>query len=388
MVVGGGYAGVLAALRAQRRMGADGEVVLVSDRDALIERIRLHETIARGRDPRRTIASLLRGTRIRFVLARCEGVDLARREVRLGDAVERFDRLILAIGSEIDPDAIPGARAHAHRLEGDAAGLADMVSATAAHGGRVVVVGGGLTGLEAATELAERYPGLHVALLTGHEVGERLCGGATAHVRRVLARLGVELREHTRVDRIEAGAVIAGGARVPFDLSLAASGFRAPAALARWGLPVDRTGRVRVDGSLRVIGAPFVYVAGDCAAPEGTLGSPIPGGCKSAMPMGAHAGDEAARSLSGQPARAFDFRDPGLCISLGRRDAVIQLVRPDGLPSRTFFTGFLGARIKEMICRYTMLALDLQRRGWMDYAWLGARAAHTLPADALAEGGR
>ena len=110
IVVGGGYAGVLAAIRARRRLGKGGEVVLIAGSEMLWERIRLHESVASGRDARRPIDALLRGTGVRLVASRCEGVDRAARTVTAGGETLRYDRLIVAVGSVVDRDAIPGAR--------------------------------------------------------------------------------------------------------------------------------------------------------------------------------------------------------------------------------------------------------------------------------------
>ena len=58
VVLGGGYAGVLAALRARARAGAQADVVLVSDGDALVERVRLHEAAVRPRNVRHSLREL------------------------------------------------------------------------------------------------------------------------------------------------------------------------------------------------------------------------------------------------------------------------------------------------------------------------------------------
>ncbi len=378
VIVGGGYAGVMAAVRGARRLGGAAQVVLVSERDALIERIRLHEAAARGRDPRRPLAELLRGTGVTFVHARCDEVDPEGRVVVAGRRRIGYDRLIVAIGTVAATDRIPGAWEHAFVLEpGHSTALGAAVERAAAHRGELVVVGGGLSGLEAATALAERYRELRVTLLTRGEVGERMGDGARAHVRRACERLGIDLREHVAVERIEEGAVIVGGERVPFDVCIAAVGFRVPDALARWGFPVDAQGRARVDAYLRSKAAPEIYVAGDCAAVEGALGSPVPSGCKAALPLGAIAADNAVASMLGLEARPVDWRDTIWCTSLGRRDAVVQKIGPDGSPAG-FLRGVVAAGVKATVCWSTVRVIELERDGIWEYRYprvRGARAA-------------
>ncbi|AKF05828.1 NADH dehydrogenase [Sandaracinus amylolyticus] len=381
IVVGGGYAGVMAALRASRRLRHRGEVVLISDRDAMIERVRLHEAASGTVDPARPLATLLRGTRVRIVRGRVESVDRAGHEVTLSSGERmRFDRLIVAIGSRVDASAIPGAAEHAFTLEPDAVAELEVAARDAAQReGHLVVIGGGLTGIEGATELAERHRGLRVTLVTSGEVGPGLHPRAVEHLRRVFARLGVTLREHARVERVEAGAVVIAGERLPFDVCVGAVGFAIPGSLRAWGFPVDARGRARVDAMLRLEGAPDVYVAGDCAAPSGVLGSAVPFGCKSAMPMGVHAAENAVRSLGGEPEHALDWSDATYCISLGRREGLVQLMDPRGTPRTTFLSGRLGAIVKEMICRYTVRSVELERDGWWEFRFPRVRL-HALPA--------
>lgn len=382
VVIGGGYAGVLAALRAARRLRHAGEVVLVSDRDVLVERIRLHESAARGRDPRRPLAALLRGSGVRLVHGRAEDVDLVGRTVRAGAETLAFDRLVVALGTRSSALGIPGATEHAHVLEPERiAALGAELRDAAARGGRVVVVGGGLTGLETATELAEAHPTLRVLLATAGEVGERMSPGARVHVRAACARLGVALREGARVSRVTHGAVVIDDDEIATDVCIVAAGFEVPEELARWGFPVDARGRARTDAALRLEGAPHVYVAGDCAAPRGGASTM---GCKSAMPMGAQAGDNAAASLLGERESSHGWIDLAWCTSLGRHDAVLQPMRSDGTPARVFAGGWLAARIKEIICRYTVRSIELECSGALSYRWprgrLWALPGRALPA--------
>jgi NADH dehydrogenase FAD-containing subunit len=102
------------------------------------------------------------------------------------------------------------------------------------------------------------------------------------------------------------------------------------------------------------------------------------------MPSGAHAADNAARALLGHAERSFDWRHPGLCTSIGRRDGIIQLVRADGSPAGRRVTGRAGAWIKEMVCRYVIAALAWERRG-IAYRWLRTGRA---PGPALLEAPR
>ncbi|MEZ4407440.1 MAG: FAD-dependent oxidoreductase [Polyangiales bacterium] len=369
LVVGGGYAGVMAALRASRRLGRAGEVTLVSERPELTERIRLHEVAARGADARRPLEALLRGSRVRVEVARVDAIDVAAKTASSAERAWAYDKLIVAVGSRADL-SLPGAAAHAHCLDGARVGALRAALDACADGASVVVIGGGLTGVECASELAEARPSLRVTLVTSGAVGAGLDARAAEHLRRVLARLGVAVREGARVERVEpTGVRLAGGEEVPAEVTVCATGFVASDALARWGFEVDARGRARVDAALRARGAPDVYVAGDCAAPEGAVGSPVPLGCKSAMPLGVIAAENAVASLKGRPERAVDWMEVVYCLSLGRRDGVVQAMRADGSPGDTFVTGALAAFTKELICKGTVAVIPLERDGWFEYRY-------------------
>jgi NADH dehydrogenase len=89
--------------------------------------------------------------------------------------------------------------------------------------------------------------------------------------------------------------------------------------------------------------------------------------------MGAHVADNVAARVLGRPEAAFRFGDEGLCMSLGRRDGMIQLAKTDGTPRELVITGRLGAWLKEQVCRYTIWSLRSEGRGFLSYRWLKLR---------------
>src|SRR3954464_9347892 len=93
VVIGGGYAGLVCALRLARK--ADADVVLCEARPWFVERVRLHEDVASGFRKRRPIADFLRGTSVRLRIGFISEIDLGAR--RAGG--EAFDELVIATGS-------------------------------------------------------------------------------------------------------------------------------------------------------------------------------------------------------------------------------------------------------------------------------------------------
>lgn len=380
VILGAGYAGVTCAVRlARKRRGRPVRITLVSATDRFVERIRLHEQAAGRRPPEHDLRRLLRGTGVALHVGTATAIELEGQTVSVGDERLGWDRLVLALGSRTDVDGVPGIREHALTLDpAGAATLAAQIPTVAARGGRVVVIGGGLTGIEGATELAERYPSLKVTLLTRGSVAEGWSRAARTHVLRTLARLGIELREGVAVESIAATEVRTPTGPVPFDLCLWSVGFSLPSLPREAGLAVDDRGQVLLDPMLRSISHPHVYAAGDVAHPVKPPGDPMPMGCKSAGPTGAHVADNLARQLAGEPERPFDYAVPLYCVSLGRRDALVQTTAPGGAPTGRVLTGRLAVWIKELICKGTVWILHLERLGLVPTAW-----AHTGRAPAL-----
>lgn len=349
-VLGGGYAGVVAAHRLARQLGRAARVTLVTERPAFVQRIRLHELTA-GRTVRSwPLAPLVAPAEV--VIARVRAIDPAARTVETDRGTLRPDAVVYALGSRA-ARTVPGA-AHALALDGpdDAA----VIAAAAARGGRLAIVGGGLTAIELAAELAEAWPSLRVSLIARGALGGAALGPrARAHVEAALAARAVEVID-ARVDAIEPGRLWLDGAAVAVDAAVLAIGFVAAPLAAEAGLPVDGAGRLLVDDTLAAPGAGWLWAAGDGAVPRAPVGAPVAMGCKTAMPMATRAADNLAAVVTGRAPRPWRFGDQLACVSLGRRDGVIQRRAPDG-GNRGVVRGRVGAWIKERVCRFTIAAL-------------------------------
>lgn len=369
VVVGGGYAGVLAALR----LASHARVTLVDPKAGFVDRVRLHERAAGAGEPDRSYRQLL--GEVAFVQGRAVG--LAPQVVLEDGRKLAYDRLIVALGSQVDVDRVPGARDHA-LAAGDADGAAAIAARLpelAARRGRIAVIGAGHTGLEVASELAARWPSLQVALYTRAPLGANLSANAAAHLGQALGALGVQVHVET-VEAVEPGRVVVRGGTSPADLVVHCAAMRAAPLMATLG-PVDALGRVTVDAWLRP-GAADIRVVGDCAAAS-IRGEVLRMTCATALPMGAYAADAIAAELRGTAPAPFRFAWFTRCLSLGPRDGVTQMVDADDAP-RAAFVGWPAARVKAFIARYPLRSLHLQRLGW-DYRWpTGAQRPQELLA--------
>lgn len=351
VVLGAGYSGLIAAKLAAGH--ADTAVTLVNARDRFVERVRMHQ-LASGQELRdRPLADLLDGTGVSLIVDQVTGIDADARTVRLANHAEPlpYDTLIYALGSQADVDSVPGVREHAVTVAGF-----EQASRVRAYG-TVAVVGGGLTGIEAATELAETCPDLKVRLITGGALGGAFSERGRKHVRRVFDRLRIDVRDEVRVAEVRAdGVVLADGEHISADTVVWTTGFRVSPLARDAGFAVDGHGRMVVDDTLRSVSHPDVYGIGDAAAAHMSTGQELRMACATGIPCAVYAVRAIGDRMAGRAARPLRFRYFNQCVSLGRRDGLIQFVRADDSPANAVLTGRTAALYKEAIVKGAYLA--------------------------------
>jgi NADH dehydrogenase len=366
VVVGGGYAGTLAAVRLAGRARRKAEVTLVDAKDEFVQRLRLHQ-VAAGipvAEPRYT---KLVGRRVKFVRGSVEVIDVDRGVVELGDRsvrALRFDRLVYAAGSADDLAAVPGVAYHAHRVADRASALRLREALRSARpGARVVVVGGGLTGIEVASELAPAYPGLNVTLVSREAVGGWLTERARDYLSRGLAKLDVETREQVHVIGVEHGrATLADGSVLPFDVVVWCGGFRASPLAARSGMDTDSAGRLVIDRMMRSVSHPHVVGVGDAAlTPAFVAGKPLRMACQVAAATSARAADTVLAGIRGREPKPLHFGYVHQPISLGRRDGLIQFVDRGDQPKDRMITGRKAAVYKDLVSATPLMGVRMER---------------------------
>ncbi|MFI5705892.1 NAD(P)/FAD-dependent oxidoreductase [Streptomyces xanthochromogenes] len=352
LVLGAGYAGLSAAIQlaARTRKRGNVRVTVVNPYDRFTERLRLHMTATGQSTAELNIPELLAGTGAAFVRGWVTAVDAEAKTVRIDDdRILRYDTLVYGLGSIADTATVPGVDDHAHTLDSptDAAALARRLARPGA--GAIVIGGSGLTGVEAAAEIAEQHPELRVVLLGRQEPGEGMHPKAKAHLDAVLTRLGVEVRGGVEITKVLPDSVeLADGSNVPAAAVLWTSGTRVSPLAAAAGLTVDDRGRVVTDSALRSVSHPDVYAVGDAAAIQQRYGV-MHGTCQSGMPTGLHAALSILRVLAGRKPKPFRFGYYHTPVSLGRGDAVVQFTRPDGSPRRIVLTGKPAVTYKETV---------------------------------------
>ncbi|MEU5277624.1 FAD-dependent oxidoreductase [Streptomyces asoensis] len=273
VVVGAGMAGVQTAV-ALREQGFDGTLTVIgAEPHQPYDRPPLSKAVLLGNAEGSAFDVDFEGLGIDLVLGReVDGLRPADHELDTEAGPVPYDVLVLATGAE--PVRLPGAEGvpgvHLLRTLDDAERLRPVL----ARRHDVVVVGAGWIGAEFAT--AAREAGCEVTVV---EAADRPLAGAlpadvAAPMTAWYADHGIALRTHTRVERVEPGAVVLDdGSRVPAGAVVVGIGARpATAWLAGSGIALGAHGEVVADAHLRT-SLPDVYAVGDCASfPSGRYG--------------------------------------------------------------------------------------------------------------------
>lgn len=317
VVLGSGFAGLWAALGAARRidqLGVDDvTVTVVSSLPYHDIRVRNYEAdLTPCRIPLR---DLLDPVGVDHVTADVTAIDPGSRTVATSEGERSYDRLVVALGSQVVKPDIPGLREFGfdvdtydgamklkRHLEGLAGGARSKAAATA------VVVGAGLTGIETACELPARLAKLFgdVArvVLVDHNplVGSDMGDSARPVIEAALTANGVQTRLGVGVTAIGAHeATLSTGETLAASTVVWCAGMRANPLTADLGVEPDRLGRVAVDDYLRVTGVDRVFAAGDVAAAWMDDEHLSVMSCQHGRPMGRYAGYNVVSELVGEP---------------------------------------------------------------------------------------
>ncbi|MEU8097260.1 NAD(P)/FAD-dependent oxidoreductase [Streptomyces rubiginosohelvolus] len=357
VVIGAGYTGATAAGRLARRLrGEDVSITLVNAEPDFVERVRMHQ-LAVGQPLRpRPFDEMFAGTGVELRLGRVTGIDVDRRTVTVtgadGASDLEYDTLVYALGSAWNTQGVPGTTEHAHEIAGrdGALRLRDRLAALAP-GSPVTVVGGGLTGVEAATELAETRPDLDVSLIARAGLGDWLSPKGARHLRKVFTTLRITTHEHTTVTAVHADRVTTTEGDIPAAVTIWTTGFAVHPIARATTLETGDTGQITVDATMRSLSHPDVYAIGDAALVTGPGDKPLRMSCASGVPTAWQAADAIAARLTGSKLPTISARYFNQCISLGRKEGLIQYVTADDRAVNAALTGRLAALYKELVCK-------------------------------------
>src|SRR5690242_8741038 len=382
VILGAGYAGLMAALRLNRKRQAL-RIALINVSDRFVERVRLQESIVTEVERRiSSISALLAGTRIEFICGRIVSLDAELRRVRLEcEGANReiaFDRAIYALGTRVDVDNVKGASEHAYRLEAidgprSPASLRARLRENGNRPIRVITVGGNETSVEAAGEIRTAWPNAEVSMISTSRCGDFKGARVEAAIRAELARLGVRMIDKETVSEVRATEIAtASGRTIACDLCVWSGGLRSAAIASNAGISTDPQGRIWVDPNLRSISHSHIFAVGDAAHPMAPTGAPYRMSAFVALSTGAYVADAILAEGKKQKTDPFSFSTYGQGIAIGR-GGVGFFSYPDDKQRWFIVTGGAARVIRNFFVWFISYALKLERKMPGFFFWPGRR---------------
>jgi NADH:ubiquinone reductase (H+-translocating) len=360
VIVGGGFAGATLAQHFSRRVAPNVEVVVISSENHMVFTPMLAEVAGRSLSaldvvmPGRQIARAAT-----WITATVTGVDLKKNEVEYTRPDSQrttlsYAHLVLACGSDVNLDVVPGMAAYAYTLRtvGDGfilgneivtrfeQAVAEPDDAERERLLTVVVVGGGFTGVEAAGHVFDLmrnimpfYPQLsrtrpRVVLLQrgARIVPEFQHDSLSEFALRKLRQNGLDVRLNTEVKEVTARYVRLGtGERIDAGLNVCSVGTAPVALIGKIGLPVER-GRLKTEPDMRVTGSANVWAFGDCAAVPNAWNAQVsPPTAQFALRQAKQLAANLLRVRRGEATKPFHFRPQGLLATIGHKNGVAEI---------------------------------------------------------------
>ncbi|MRT39343.1 NAD(P)/FAD-dependent oxidoreductase [Acinetobacter sp. RIT698] len=369
IIAGSGFAGLWAALAAQRAIHLTSqqqniEVVMVSPSPNVDIRPRLYEAVLENMYP--DILDILNVVDVKYVAGWVNEIDTTAQNLVIttihGDQQSlSYDRFILATGSTTFMPPIPGLKdygfsvstlADAEKLDQHLKNLANKPTNAARN--TVVVTGGGLTGLETVAEMPERLcsilaeTDIRVVLVdSSAEIGAALGDEAAVVIREALSELGVEGKAGLRVTALDAsGVTLSNGERIETETVIWTAGMRANSLTSQIVGEKDNLGRILGDAYLHASEAKNIFVTGDTVkVPTDNLGNFNVMSCQHAMSLGRVAGYNAAAELVDLPLHAYSQPKYVTCVDLGPWGALYT----EGWDRKVQFVRHEAKKIKQEI---------------------------------------
>lgn len=380
LILGGGYAGVMAALRlAHRTRQLNRTITLINASEHFVERCRLHEAATGMALRKRPLVQMLQGSDVQF----CQGWVTALKPVAQivmvqtdhGEEQLPYDYLINALGSRVNHANVPGAADYAYTLDATGSLATDALRQKLAGFGsqpfRTIVVGGGATGIETAAQVKALYPHSTVQLVTQGKFGAFKTARARQHFQAAFAEQQIAVHEDARVVAVEHDGVLLETGKVAADVVIWAGGFVAPPLARAAGVEVNAQNQILVDPYLRALTYATLYAVGDAAKPVEEPGVPYRMSLFTALISGAQAAENIAAVLHHKEQQPLSFVWYGQGVAMGPNDAVGFPTYPVDQAWPLIFRRKLAVRVRNFFVWYLGTALESERRWPGSFYWGG-----------------
>ena len=357
VILGAGFGGIQTYTSLRKAGRKDIQVTIINRTNYFLFTPLLHEVATGGLGHHNVVEAvreIIGRDSASFLQAEIEAIDMTNRTVHTSVRDVPYDTLVIATGATTAYYGIPGAEEHGLVLKtlDDALRLRNRVidlfeqanQRTPAERKQLLsfaVVGGGATGVEIATELADLFNDtfriFYANDFNRKEVSLSLISADKEllipfhpHLRRkaahVLEREGINVKLNMQVKEVTPdGLLFADGTTLQASTVVWAAGVRSLMPKANEGLTCDKGGRAMVDAFLRADRREDVFALGDSACFANLEGKPLPMLAQVAVQQGRVVAENILRTIDQQPLKAFEFKMKGQLVSLGRLQAAAQI---------------------------------------------------------------
>jgi sulfide:quinone oxidoreductase len=335
LILGGGFGGIATAHRLKQKLAPEDEIILVDRRGYFMVGFRKswalvgESSLEAGQRSLDNLTSL----GIRVMRDPVTRIDPGTRAAYMGDQRIDADALVVALGAELAPEAIPGFQGHAFNVY-DAQDIPRAAQALSEfHGGRLLI---GIFGapykcppapyemaLLISDSLKARSIKASMEVFTPQPMSLPVLGSAGCDlIESRLADRGITFLPNHKATAVEEGQVLFGEQGRPFDLLLGVPPHRPPAVVRESGL-VDNSGWVSVNPRTLETQYPGVYAIGDVVHISLANGKPLPKAGVFAEAMGETVADRIAAVFSGDEPEATFKGEGGCYLEVGAGQAMM-----------------------------------------------------------------
>jgi NADH dehydrogenase len=360
VILGAGFGGLQLALELDKKFRSDKNVniTLIDKHDYhlfvsnLYEAATTEEEIVSVEQVKRSISvpisEVLKGKRIKFIKAEVNLIDVAKKEVTLASKKITFDYLVIAFGSQSDFFNIEGAAQNTMTLKSlpDALRIRNQIAfAIESHrmdvnkkNIRLVVAGGGYTGLELAGELKgladflaweNEYPREKIEIEVIEAANKLVAGFDDRLSQDALERLQdlqIHVRLSSKIIKVDRNFIeLLTGDKISYDIIFWTTGVKASNFKLSSEVKLDAKGRLPVNGYFQVEGHDNIFALGDIACVMGVNGRPVPGTAQDAIEQAKSLAKSLPYLMKNQkPPEPYKNTQHGFIVSLGGKWAIMD----------------------------------------------------------------
>lgn len=355
VILGSGFAGIYSALSTYKHCDQSVSITVISNRNYFLFTPMLHEVATGGLGSHQIVESIreiVYKKHINFLEADIMSVDVLKKEVTTSNGVVSYDALVVALGATTNFFGTPGAVEHTYSLKTlkDALNIRDRIIDIFEEASRetdiekrrrmlsFVVVGGGATGVEIVSEIAElcsqtleKYyrkkiscDDVKISLVnSGPELLNVFDVKIREYALKILQKNKINVLLNTKVKEVSAlGVIFSDDTILSSETVIWSAGVKANTLLTQGGdLPKDAGGRILTDMTCTVIGFPDIFAIGDISHFKETSERGLPMLAQVAVVEGEYVGKNIAKLFAGKPLVPLYYLSKGEFVSLGKGEA-------------------------------------------------------------------